>query len=310
MDEGLPLHPLQEQKDSVGDLRQIGLGVMGIADMLIKLGYKYGDQNSLDICDKIGFVMADTSIKQSSLLAKEYGVFNKYNKDNIFKSPYFIVNTTKETKELVEKYGLRNSQLLTIAPTGTLSTLLGVSGGIEPIFMVSYTRKTETLNDGETYYKVYTPIAKNYMESHKLKNEEELPDIFVTAPSLNYKDRINMQSVWQKYIDASISSTVNVPNNFTVQEVEDLYTYAWEKGLKGITIYRDGCARSGILTATPSKKSDNKQKTIQELQEQIDKLVMDSLEEDPDKCPMCGGHMFHSGGCSECQDCSYSPCAI
>lgn len=307
LDEGLPLHPLQEQRDTVRDLRQIGLGVLGIADMLIKLGIRYGSQESLNICDNIGFVMADTAIAQSALLAKDYGVFPNYKKECVLKSPYFIENTTQQTKELVEKYGLLNSQVLTIAPTGSVSTMLGVSGGIEPIFMISYTRKTETLHDGDTYYKVYTPIAKNYMEINNIDKEEDLPDIFVTSMSLDYKDRIKMQSVWQKHIDASISSTVNVPNNFTIEQVEDLYKFAWENNLKGITIYRDGCERTGILT---SNRPTNKKKTVEELQEELNEAVLESLKNNPNECPMCGGEMFHSGGCSECQDCGYSPCAI
>lgn len=303
----MPLHPLQEQKDTVRDLRQIGLGVLGIADMLIKLGVRYGSQESLNICDNIGFVMADTAIAQSALLAKEYGVFPNYKKECVLKSPYFIENTTQQTKELVKKYGLRNSQLLTIAPTGSISTMLGVSGGIEPIFMISYTRKTETLHDGDTYYKVYTPIAKTYMEINNIDKEEDLPDIFVTAMSLDYKDRIRMQSVWQKHIDASISSTVNVPNNFTIEQVEDLYKFAWENRLKGITLYRDGCERTGILTAN---KPTNKKKTVEELQEELNEAVLEALKNNPNECPMCGGEMFHSGGCSECRECGYSPCAV
>lgn len=307
LDEGLPLHPLKEQRDTVRDLRQIGLGVMGIADMLIKLGLKYGSQESLDFCDKIGFMMADASIMQSALLAKDYGTFPKYKKECILSSPYFIKNTTIQTKRLVEEYGLRNSQLLTIAPTGSISTMLGVSGGIEPIFMISYTRKTETLHDGDTYYKVYTPIAKDYMTLNQIKTEEELPEFFVTSMTLDYKDRINMQSIWQKHIDASISSTVNVPKEFTVEETEKLYMYAWEQNLKGITIYRDGCARMGILT---TNKPINEKKTVEQLQEELQEAIVEALKNNPNECPMCGGEMFHSGGCSECHDCGYSPCSI
>ena len=95
------------------------------------------------------------------------------------------------------------------------------------------------------------------MKEHNLKDDSELPEYFVTAQTLNYKERIDMQSVWQKHIDASISSTVNVPNSFTVEQVEDLYMYAWEKGLKGVTIFRDGCKRAGILTTDTSKKSND-----------------------------------------------------
>lgn len=250
LDEGLPLHPLKEQRESVYDWRQIGLGIFGLADLLIKLGIKYGSPEAIDLCDMIGHTMADMAIKTSAVLAKEYGVYPKYKPEAVEQSAFYSKNALGETKELVESFGLRNSQLLTIAPTGSLSTMIGVSGGIEPIFANYYTRKTESLKGHDEYYKVYTPIVKEYMDKHELKDDSELPDYFVTAQTLDYKNRIYMQSIWQSHIDASISSTVNVPNDFTVEQVEDLYMTAWDAGLKGVTIFRDGCKRAGILTTT------------------------------------------------------------
>lgn len=248
LDEGLPFHPLKEQRESVYDWRQIGLGIFGLADLLIKLGIKYGSPEAIDLCDMIGHTMADMAIKTSAVLAKEYGVYPKYKPEAVEQSAFYSKNALGETKELVESFGLRNSQLLTIAPTGSLSTMLGVSGGIEPIFANYYTRKTESLKGHDEYYKVYTPIVKEYMDKHGLKDDSELPDYFVTAQTLDYKNRIYMQSIWQSHIDASISSTVNVPNDFTVEQVEGLYMTAWDAGLKGVTIFRDGCKRAGILT--------------------------------------------------------------
>ena len=248
LDEGLPLHPLKEQRESVYDWRQIGLGIFGLADLLIKLGIKYGSPEAIDLCDMIGHTMADMAIKTSAVLAKEYGVYPKYKPEAVEQSAFYSKNALGETKELVESFGLRNSQLLTIAPTGSLSTMIGVSGGIEPIFANYYTRKTESLKGHDEYYKVYTPIVKEYIDKHGLKDDSELPGYFVTAQTLDYKNRIYMQSIWQSHIDASISSTVNVPNDFTVEQVEGLYMTAWDAGLKGVTIFRDGCKRAGILT--------------------------------------------------------------
>ena len=116
LDEGLPLHPLEIQKETVRDLRQIGIGVMGIADMLIKLGIKYDSYAALELCDRIGFTLADEALYASAMLAKEYGAFPKCNIDAILASDYINENTTKSTRETIAKYGLRNSQLLTIAP--------------------------------------------------------------------------------------------------------------------------------------------------------------------------------------------------
>lgn len=261
LDEGLPLHPLSEQRDSVRDWRQIGLGVMGIADMLINLGLKYGSAESINFCNTIAFIMANTAIKASAKLAKHKGAFPKCNIQEIITTKFFLNNTDEKTRDLVMEYGLRNSQLLTIAPTGSISTMIQVSGGIEPIFANYYTRKTESLHGEDTYYKVYTPIVKEYMEAHSLQDDSELPDYFVVSQNIPYRDRIDMQSIWQKHIDASISSTVNLPESTSVEEVGDLYLYAWQMGLKGITIFRDGCSRGAILTTKDSSPQTNTPQT-------------------------------------------------
>ena len=307
LDENINLHPLKEQREVSKNLRQIGLGIMGLADMFIKMGIKYGSKESIDLINKIGYIMINEALVQSALLAKEYGPFPKYDKDKILESPFLISNAKKETKELIKKYGLRNSQLLTIPPTGTTSALIGCSNGIEPIFRISYTMKTESLDKEDTYYEVFTSIVKEYMNLTGISDKNNLPDYFVTAENLNYKERIDVQAAWQRYIDASISSTVNVPNEFTIDEVYDLYIYAWMKGLKGITIYRDGCARAGVLI---DNKKEDKLKKIDELKQEINSLANEALKENPDVCPMCGGKMLHVGGCIECSDCGYSPCSV
>ena len=259
LDEGLPLHPLEIQRQTVHDYRQIGIGVMGIADMLIKMGIKYDSEEALSFCDEIGFILANESLKASAILAMQHGYYPKY-KEEILNSEFIKNNTTPETYELVRKHGLRNSQILTIAPTGTLSTMLGISGGIEPVFSYSYTRKTQSLHGEDVYYKVFTPIAKKYMNEHGIENEEDLPDFFVSAQTINPFMRVKMQGIWQKHIDASISSTVNLPNEATVEEVHDLYIAAWKNGLKGMTIFRDGCARAGVLITEPPKKEEEEKK--------------------------------------------------
>ena len=255
LDEGLELHPLQEQRDSVSNWRQIGLGIFGLADMLIKMGIEYGTREAIHICDMIGFEMANAAIETSALMAEEFGVYPMYNHYAILESEFLKENTDERVYQLVKDHGLYNSQLLTIAPTGTLSTMLGVSGGIEPIYANYYERKTESLHGEDVYYKVYTPIVKDYMEANHISDDKDLPDYFITAKDLDYVSRINMQGVWQDHIDASISSTVNLNHEVTVEEVADLYLRAWKRGLKGITIFRDGCARLPILS-TNEKKED------------------------------------------------------
>ena len=254
LDEGLPLHPLKIQQETVFDYRQIGIGVMGIADMLIKMELKYDSERAIEVCDRIGYVLANESLRASAMLAKLLGAYPKYDGDAVLLSEYVMNNTDPDTYSLISEYGLRNSQILTIAPTGTLSTMLGISGGIEPIFQFSYQRKTESLHGEEVYYKVFTPIAKEYMEKHGVL-EEELPEFFVSSQTINPFMRVKMQGTWQKHIDASISSTVNLPNSATVEEVEQLYITAWKYNLKGMTIYRDGCARLAVLSKEEPKQS-------------------------------------------------------
>lgn len=263
LDEGLELHPLAEQRESVRDWRQIGLGIMGLADMLIKLGITYGSKEALEISDRIGDILASTAIATSVDLAREKGAYPMCPNDLVVETSFFKdhIRSGRKIIKDCEKYGIHNSQLLTIAPTGTLSTMLGVSGGIEPIFANSYTRMTKSLHGHDEAYKVYTPIVKEYMDENGITDEKDLPGYFVTSATIPVHDRIRMQSIWQKHIDASISSTVNLPNEATVETIEDLYMSAWVAGLKGVTVYRSGCAREGILT-TDSKKKEETAKPV------------------------------------------------
>lgn len=310
LEEGIRYLPLEEQRESALDYRQLGVGFMALADTYIKMGLKYGEDDALELLDKIGHTMINSALQESALMAKEFGVYRKYNREAVLKSPFLLTNATKETLELVKKYGLRNSELLSIAPNGSIATMnRGVSGGIEPHFMFSFTRKTESLYGVDTYYKVYTPVVKEYMERKGIENEEDLPDYFVTAMTLDYKKRIDTQAIAQKYIDSSISSTVNVPEEFTVEQIEDLYMYSWEKGLKGITLFRENCKRIGILTS--NKKDDGRLDKIDELKMELDKLALEELNDNPNVCPICGSeNIIHANGCQTCADCGYSPCSI
>lgn len=252
LDEGLPLHPLKEQRESVKNWRQIGLGVMGLADALVKMGIEYGSQEAIDFCERICKTMSASSITYSSFLADEFGAFPMCDTDSITESDYYQYVKYPDHYS-VEEYGLRNSSILTIAPTGSISTMLGISGGIEPIFANSYQRRTVSLSDKEETYLVHPPVIKEVMETLKV-SEDDLPDYCVTAREIDYKKRIDMQAVWQKYIDASISSTVNLPESATVEDIYDLYLYAWEQGCKGITVFREGCQRDSILSTEPIQK--------------------------------------------------------
>jgi ribonucleoside-diphosphate reductase alpha chain len=247
LDEGMELHPLEEQRNSVRNWRQIGLGMMGLADCLIKLGIVYGSNDANELCDRIAKTMFENAISASQARSDDYGSYPMFNREAVNSSPMM-----GELAYYVD--GLNNSQLLTIAPTGSIATMLGISGGIEPIFANSYTRRTQSLHGEDVVYKVYTPIVQEYMTMHNIQDESELPKEFVVAADISPENRIKCQAAWQKWIDASISSTINLPNEATVEDVENIYMYAWKCGLKGVTVYRAGCAREGILVTEETKK--------------------------------------------------------
>lgn len=250
LDEGNNLHPLEEQRRTVYELRQIGLGTMGLADMLIKLGVTYGSEESRVYIDSVYKCITITAIETSLELAKTFGAYPKCESSKLVESS-FIKNLNLPTNILkdIAKYGLRNSQLLTCAPTGSIATMLGVSTGVEPIFAMKYTRKTQSLHGEDTYYDVYTPIAEQYLKTH-----EELSECFVESGNIKPIDRILVQSTIQKYIDASISSTINLPETATIEDVYNIYLDAWKYGLKGVTVYRANCQRAGILTVEKPKE--------------------------------------------------------
>lgn len=258
--EGMELQPLKQQRQTARDWHQTGIGIMGLADMLIKMEIPYGSPEAVDLCNRLGSAMAQYAIYASAMVAKDQGAYPEFNLDEVLESSFYKAHQSPEIEAAIRQFGLANSQILTIAPTGTLSTMLGISGGIEPIFANYYTRKTESLHGKDVYYKVYTPIVEKYMKEHNITDDKDLPGWFITAQEIPYRSRIDMQAAWQKHIDASISSTVNLPHEATVEDVEDLYMYAWEQGLKGITVYRDGCARAGILTTSDTKKEEQKEK--------------------------------------------------
>lgn len=275
LEEGLMLHPLQEQRDSVAKWRQIGLGVMGVADMLIKMHLRYDSDEAIEHCRDVSMGMANHAMYVSARIASHKGMYPGCT-SNIESTSFFKANADTLTRNVVQRYGMANSQLLTIAPTGTISTMLGVSGGIEPIFAKSYRRKTESLHGETQYYDVLTPIYKEYAEKHGLTVNDKFPAWFVDSSEINYNKRIEMQSAWQKGIDASISSTVNLPNSATVQDVKNIYFNAWKCGLKGITVYRSGCKREGVLV---SEENASKSTTMLKDEDLPRGFIVDCTEE-------------------------------
>lgn len=254
LDEGAALHPLEEQRNSVRNWRQIGLGTMGLADMLIKLGLTYGSVSALGMAQEVYKTIAQAAVGESLSLAIDKGMYPECNPKLLAESSFInSIGLPQSVIEDISKYGLHNSQLLTCAPTGSIATMLQVSTGVEPNFALKYTRKTQSLNGKDTYYDVNAKIVEDFYDSHFMCTEGRhnglpLPDYFVESKDIAPIDRIKMQGVLQKYTDASISSTINLPKEATVDDVYNIYIEGWKNGLKGVTVYRSGCYREGILT--------------------------------------------------------------
>ena len=251
LEEGLPLHPLQEQRDAVKKWKQIGLGIMGLGDMLVKMGIKYGSTESFELCDDIGKKMFRSALIASANLKKGHDDWD----DALIRSDMYKYHFMD-----MELFYPNNSQLLTIAPTGSISTMIGVSGGIEPIFAKSFTRRTVSLSGKDEYHEVYPTVIKNLMDDLNV-DIDHLPDYVVTSSDIPWFSRVVMQATWQKHIDASISSTINLPEYFPKDEIMEIYLTAWELGCKGLTIFRQGCKRDAILT-TDVKSKDVEPSTL------------------------------------------------
>nr|DAV34218.1 MAG TPA: ribonucleoside-diphosphate reductase, adenosylcobalamin-dependent [Caudoviricetes sp.] len=259
IDENYNRHPLQQQRDMSYNYRNIGLGIFGYATALMKLGFRYGSPEAIEFTDDVFSLLFRRAVLASNELAKELGPYPKY-KEEIFDSDIIKLHFTPDEITGLKEYGLRNCSLVSIAPTGSLATLLGESGGCEPEFALKYTRRTVGMTDGEdTYYDVYCKAAREYME---INNTKELPDYFVGSADISWQSRVLTQAAMQKHVDTAISSTVNMPNSATKDDIAHMYLLAWSSGCKGITMFRDGCKRLGILTTGNKKEEETSYKEL------------------------------------------------
>ena len=251
IDYSYPRHPLKAQAEETKYARRIGLGLMGLADMLIQLGLKYDSEEAINLVDSLAERIKEIAYDESVELAIEKGPFPGLNVDKHLQRD-FVKRLSDKLKEKIKKHGLRNGCLLTIPPTGSTASLAGVSSGIEPIYALSYKRRSESLSKGE--FDVLDPFVKYYMDKKNVKSKDELPPIFVTAHKIDPFFRVKMQAVLQKHIDSSISSTVNLAPDTTRDVVDKIYMEAWRQGCKSITVYREG-SKYDILKANDEETS-------------------------------------------------------
>ena len=259
IDYNLERHALEEQKQNAMNDRRVGLGILGLGDMLVKMGIKYDSDEALDTINKIMEIHRDTAYETSAELAKEKGQFPNFDWEGYSES-LFVQDLPKELQEKIKNHGVRNCTLTTVAPTGSGAIVARVTSGVEPIFATSYQRKVkknDSLGKEFDTFTVYHPVVKEMFGT-----DENLPDYVVTAHNVDPYFRVKMQGEVQKYIDSSISSTVNLAEETTVDTVADIYMTAYKANLKGITVYREG-SREGILI-TNEKSSENESETVTE----------------------------------------------
>ncbi len=243
-----PYHFDENEKNQKNE-RRVGLGTMGLAELMIKLNIRYGSPESLVFLDKIYGFMAREAYLASADIAAEKGSFPAFDAEKYLQSG-FMRNMTEEFPEVgeaIKNKGMRNVTVITQAPTGSTGTMVGTSTGIEPYFAFKYFRQSRLGYDEQ-----FVPIAQEWLEGHP---GQALPDYYVTAMDLSAKDHIRVQAAIQRWVDSSISKTANCPSDFTVEETAELYEMAFDLGCKGVTIYRDGSRDVQVLNT--GKKEDS-----------------------------------------------------
>jgi ribonucleoside-diphosphate reductase alpha chain len=245
----MPNHALDKIKTAVAADRRVGLGITGLGDALVRMKIRYDTEQALAEVERIMQTLCYNAYDETIELAKEKGPFPLYRWAGADGDPAggvagskFIQGLPGALQEKIRTHGMRNSTVITVPPVGTGSIVAQSSSGIEPIFCTSYKRRVKQA-DGESFteYKVYHPLIQQLFG-----DDVELPDYVVTAHDIDPYFRVRMQGVIQKYVDSSISSTVNLPEDVSLETVADIYITAYNAGLKGITVYREG-SREGIL---------------------------------------------------------------
>ncbi|QZT32699.1 vitamin B12-dependent ribonucleotide reductase [Caldalkalibacillus thermarum TA2.A1] len=314
---------LEENTKQAKGERRIGMGVMGLHDALIYMEKVYGSEEGNRIVDKIFETIAVTAYETSIELAKEKGSF-----------PYLVGKTEEETRKLREafintgymkrmpehirrdilKYGIRNSHLLTVAPTGSTGTMVGVSTGLEPYYSFTYYRSGRL----GKFIEVKADIVQEYLNEHPEADPDNLPEWFVSAMDLTPEQHADVQCIIQRWVDSSLSKTVNAPKGYTVQQVQTIYERLHKGGAKGGTVYVDGSRDAQVLSLTPEDQTFEDNQSLLEEWEKAESKKQYVVETIPDvkatkvtygaeigeTCPICReGTVEEIGGCNTCNHC-------
>ncbi len=313
---------LEENRNQALGERRIGLGVMGLHDLLIWCNRRYGADDGIAFIDKLFRFIATKAYEASIELAKEKGPFpfleTEGDRERFINSGY-MQTMPESIREGVRKHGIRNSHLLTIAPTGSTGTMVGVSTGLEPYFAFSYFRSGRL----GKFIEVNAKIVEDYLEAYPGYTKDTLPDTFRSAMDLSPEEHVKVQCTIQRWVDSSISKTVNAPKGYSVEEVEQIYRRLYHCGAKGGTVYVDGSRDAQVLTLKKDDRQGGKQVDIQDLGLDVEEEP-EPKKKDPkipgqradrqdrnigvevgDLCPVClEGTVKDLGGCHTCTNCN------
>ncbi|KAB2338488.1 vitamin B12-dependent ribonucleotide reductase [Cytobacillus depressus] len=311
---------LEENKKQALGERRVGLGVMGLHDLLIYCETEYGSEKGNELVDKVFETIATTAYRASVELAKEKGSFPFLTAETVeetnrlrkaFTETGFMQKMPEDIREAILENGIRNSHLLTVAPTGSTGTMVGVSTGLEPYFSFSYFRSGRL----GKFIEVKADIVQEYLDKNPEADPNNLPDWFIAAMDLSPEAHADVQCIIQRWIDSSISKTVNAPKGYSVEQVEKVYERLYRGGAKGGTVYVDGSRDSQVLTLKAEENSfeetnfGKKEKTKQHvvLVDTINDLRSTNVigSEVGNTCPVCRkGSVEEIGGCNTCTNCN------
>ncbi|CEA04965.1 Ribonucleoside-diphosphate reductase NrdZ [Metalysinibacillus saudimassiliensis] len=303
--------------------RRVGLGVMGLADLLIYCEQEYGSDGGNELVNEIFKTIAETAYEASIELAKERGSFPfLQGEDEVatqalrqaFTETGFMQGMNEDIRRGVLEHGIRNSHLLTVAPTGSTGTMVGVATGLEPYFSFTYYRSGRL----GKFIEVKAEIVQEYLDRHPEADGENLPAWFVTAMGLAPEAHADVQCIIQRWIDSSISKTVNAPKGYTVEQVEQVYERLYKGGAKGGTVYVDGSRDSQVLTLK-AEENDMDQLSLggdfEEVEVERPVVLVDTIQalesttvvgsDVGNTCPVCRkGTVQEIGGCNTCTNCN------
>ncbi|NMC35821.1 adenosylcobalamin-dependent ribonucleoside-diphosphate reductase [Candidatus Beckwithbacteria bacterium] len=301
-------YPLKKIDDVVKANRKIGLGVMGWADLLVRLEIPYNSSEALKLAEKISAFIHEEGVKTSQKLAQEKGAFPNWK------------GSALASKKLKPQ---RNATITTIAPTGSIAMIAGCSYGIEPHFALAFYKEAmggyklpeinpDLLKQLQKIKLADNGLVEEIMEAGSIQHISEIPkriqDIFVTAHDLAWEDHIKMQSAWQKGVDNAVSKTINLRHDASVEDVASAYKLAWKLGCKGITVYRDASRSVQVLNVGNVKSKSKTQLNKPKIK--IPDITGKMKSRAAEKCPQCGATLQIHEGCKTCPSCAFSACSL